>query len=136
MKNLKLSKELTAIILLFLSWRIFLLLILVLSIRFLPLGSVDRYLGGGSIFYHISPEIFSWANFDGEHYISIAIFGYKMLEQAFFPIYPLLIQFFAKPFSYDLFSALLNSVIAGILISNISLLLALIFLFKLISFDF
>lgn len=136
MKRLKLSKELTAILVLFFSWRIALLLVSILAIRFVSLGSSDRYLGGGFTLYHLSPQIFSWANFDGEHYLSIAIFGYKMLEQAFFPVYPLLIRLFATPFSYDLFSSLLNSTIAGILISNASFLLAIVFLFKLISLDF
>lgn len=124
------------ILLLFFTWRVILFFILLFAIYFIPLASPDRFLGGGPFNFKIAPELFSWANFDGEHYLSIAIFGYKEFEQAFFPIYPMLISFFAKPFSPDLFSALLNSTIAGFLISNVSFLLALLLLFKLITLDF
>lgn len=124
------------IILLFLTWRFLLFIVLLFAINFIPLGSSDRFLGGGSSNYQIAPELFAWANFDGEHYLSIAIFGYKEFEQAFFPVYPMLISFFAKPFSPDLFSSLQNSTVAGLLISNISFLLALLVLFKLITLDF
>lgn len=124
------------ILLLFLTWRFLLIFVLLFAINFIPLGSLDRFLGGGAINYKIAPEVFAWANFDGEHYLSIAIFGYKEFEQAFFPIYPLLISFFAKPFSPDLFTYFLNSTMVGILISNVSILLALIVLYKLVSIDF
>lgn len=35
-----------------------------------------------------------WANFDGVHYLVIANQGYQQYEEAFFPLYPLLIRFF------------------------------------------
>lgn len=124
------------IILLFLTWRFLLFLVLLFAIHTVPLGSPDRFLGGGPVNYRIAPEVFAWANFDGEHYLSISIFGYKEFEQAFFPVYPMLLSFFAKPFSSDLFSLLFNSTIVGLLISNVSFLLALILLFKLILMDF
>lgn len=132
------------ILLLFLIWRLSLVLILLYAVNFISLGSTDRFLGGGPFNYQIAPELFSWANFDGEHYLSIAIFGYKEFEQAFFPVYPMLIalvtnlfiSFFAKPFSIDLLSLLLNSTMVGLLISNASFALALLLLFKLISLDF
>ncbi|MBI3103896.1 hypothetical protein HYZ05_03065 [Candidatus Daviesbacteria bacterium] len=124
------------ILLLYLTWRVGLLLLALFAIYFIPLGSTDRFLGGGPLNYKIAPELFSWANFDGEHYLSIAIFGYKGLEQTFFPIYPMLISFFAKPFSPDLISALINSTIAGLFISNLSFCFALIVLWKLLIIDF
>lgn len=120
----------------FLIWRFFLIIALVYALNNIPLGSMDRYLGGGYINYILSPELFSWANFDGEHYLSIAFFGYKMLEQAFFPIYPFLMSFLSAPFTYDLFSSLIANTIVGIFISNTSFLLALIFLWKLINIDY
>ncbi|MDP3758101.1 MAG: mannosyltransferase family protein, partial [Candidatus Daviesbacteria bacterium] len=86
--------------------------------------------------YSISPELFAWANFDGEHYLSIAIYGYKHLEQAFFPVYPLLISFFSKPDPFNLLTPLINSTMVGLFISNISFALALIFLWELIKIDF
>lgn len=110
--------------------------VLIFSISFIPLQYNDRFLGGGPINYHLAPELFSWANFDGEHYLSIAIFGYKEKEQAFFPVYPGMISFLAKPFSPDLLSYLVNSTIAGLIISNLSFLLALIILWNLITIDY
>ncbi len=56
-----------------------------------------------------------FANFDGVHYISIARSGYSQYEQAFFPLYPILI----KGFSY-LFAG--NFFVAGIFISWVSFL--------------
>jgi len=117
-------------------WKIILILVLLLSVRFIPLAVGDRYMGGGALNYKLAPELFSWANFDGEHYLSISIFGYKFLEQAFFPAYPLLISIFAKPFSRDLLSSLINSTLAGLIISNASFLLALLLLFNLLRIDY
>ncbi len=43
--------------------------------------------------------LWSWANFDGEHYLSIAKYGYQIRhgfpQYAFFPLYPLLIKLVA-----------------------------------------
>lgn len=120
----------------FLLWRVVLIVVMILALEFVPLGQKDRFLGGGPINFYLSPELFSWANFDGEHYLSIAIFGYKGLEQAFFPVYPILISFFSKPFHADLLSAFISSTIVGLLISNISFLLSLFILWKLVKLDY
>lgn len=135
-KWLKISIETFRIILLFISWKALLLLVLFVSIKYIPLAFQDRFLGGGPLLFQISPELFSWANFDGEHYLSIATYGYKGLEQAFFPIFPLLISFLAKPFSPDLLSSLINYTIVGLIISNLSFLLAMLYLFELITIDY
>lgn len=46
--------------------------------------------------YHSNFLLWSWANFDGEHYLRIAEEGYQTImgqsEYAFFPFYPLLIK--------------------------------------------
>lgn len=69
-----------------------------------------------------------WANFDGVHYLAIALFGYAQFQQAFFPLYPILIRELSI-----IFDTPLRYVIAGLLISNISF-LAVLFLFaKLLS---
>lgn len=124
------------VLLIFLTWRTFLLIVSLFAIHFIPLGYKDRFLGGGPINYAVAPQLFAWANFDGEHYLSIAIFGYKFLEQAFFPVYPLLISFFAKPGSADFLTSLVNSTIVGLIISNVSFVFSLIFLWELIKIDF
>lgn len=134
--KLKLSENSLKIFGLFLSWRLILIIISFFSIKFIPLAFQDRFLGGGPINYHLAPQLFSWANFDGEHYLSIAIFGYKNLEQTFFPVYPMLISFFAKPFSEDLLSPLVSSTLTGLIISNSVFLIALLFLYDLIRIDF
>lgn len=135
-KYLNFNSPIFKILLIFLTWRLCLIIVLLFAIHFIPLGYKDRFLGGGPINYQLSPQLFSWANFDGEHYLSISIFGYKYLEQAFFPIYPMLMSFFSKPDPYNLASSLVNSTIAGLIISNISFLLALIFIWELIKIDF
>lgn len=121
---------------LFIVWRSYLVVVAIVSERFLPLAQTDKLLGGGPKNFPLSPGLFSWANFDGEHYLSIAIFGYKSLEQAFFPLFPMIISFFARPFWSNQFSTLLSSIFVGLLISNSAFLLALIFLYELISLDF
>lgn len=135
-KKIPLSENSLKIIFLFLLWKIILIFVLFFSIKYIPLANLDRYLGGGSVNFKLSPELFSWANFDGEHYLSISIFGYKALEQAFFPVYPLIISFFAKFFSQDLLSLLINSTIAGLIISHASFIIALLYLYDLIRIDF
>ncbi len=120
----------------FLIWKLWLYFILGLAIIYLPLGSKDRFLGGGIALYSLSPQLFAWGNFDGEHYLAIARFGYKPLEQAFFPAYPILINFFAKPFSADYYSNFISSSLIAILISMASFVVVLIFLYKLLRLDF
>lgn len=135
-KYLNFNSPIFKILLIFLTWRSCLVIISLFAVNLVPLGNKDRFLGGGSVNYHLAPQFFSWANFDGEHYLSIAIFGYKNLEQAFFPIYPMLISFFARPDPYNLLPSLIHSTLVGLLISNISFVLALIFLFELLRIDF
>jgi hypothetical protein len=125
-----LENDFTKILSLFLIWRLTLCLLSLLAINFIPLAG-RNFLGGGFASYIKDPIILSWANFDGEHYLSIASIGYKGLEQAFFPVYPLLMHFFSQSPGN-----LLVLTITGILISNIAFLLALYFLYKLVRIDF
>lgn len=64
-------------------------------------------------------------NFDGVHYAHIAREGYAQYEQAFFPMYPVLINIASRIVQSEL--------IAGILISNIIFLLALYIFYRLFS---
>lgn len=106
----------------FIIWRILIFIPIFLAPFFFSLQK--NFLGGGLQNYLSNPYLWSWANFDGEHYLSIAKMGYANGEQAFFPLYPLLIKFFG------------GSVLSGILISNFSFLIALIGLYKLIRLDY
>lgn len=129
---------------LFLSWKLITLISLIVAINLVPLAQQDRFLGGGVNNYLTNSLVFAWANFDGEHYLSIAIHGYKGLEQAFFPIYPKLINVLASPIYKSipcqelqcLTSALFYSSLAGLLISNLAIFFALVLLWKLLKLDY
>lgn len=121
---------------LLLVWRISLIFFLIFALQLIPLKDGLNFLGGTFRNYSISPEVFSWANFDGEHYLSIAYYGYRNNQQAFFPIYPILINLISTPFQSDFFSSLLSSTLVGILISNISIFIAIILLWELIRNDY
>lgn len=131
-----LRNEFKKIILLFIGWRIYLVLVSLIASSFVPLASQDRFLGGGWDLYSLAPGFFGWANFDGEHYLSIAIFGYKALEQAFFPIYPKLIALFIKPDLTNLSSVYISATMIGLVISNLSFFLSLVLLWDLIRLDY
>ena len=115
MKSGKVSSSgdmLRFILISFLGWRVLLELIA----RFTP-----QYLTKQTMFLGPIP----WANFDGVHYLSIAERGYVQYEQAFFPLYPVLIRFIGRLFHQDF-------VLAAMLISHLSFIGSLIFLWKLI----
>lgn len=116
---------------LFLAWRVYLLFVAILAIYFLPRFS-DNFLAGRLVNYVKNPLFWGWANFDGEHYLSISIYGYKNLQQAFFPFYPYLIKLFSLIFG----SSLVRNVIYGLIISNLSFFLALVIFYKVILLDF
>jgi len=90
------------------------------------------FLGGGIENYLRNPYFWSWLNFDGEHYAAIALRGYQPLTYFFFPFYPLVTRFFASLFG----GGLTNIAISGLFVSNASLLVALMGLWKLIRLDY
>lgn len=135
-KRLSFSSEVKNVLILFLLWRFSLTLFTVIGVYLATQRMGSIFLGGGDLNYSLAPYFFGWGNFDGEHYVSISIFGYRGLEQAFFPLYPILISAFTKLFATDLYSSIIFSNLFGMLISNISLLFALFFLWRLITLDF
>jgi len=73
-----------------------------------------------------------WSNFDGVHYLNLAQFGYGYqhktdMDYAFFPVYPWLIRQFSFVGSY---------LASALFVSHLCLILALIFLYKLIRLDY
>ena len=62
--------------------------------------------------------MYSFANFDGLHYITIASQGYQQFEEAFFPLYPILIYLTS-------FLTAKNYLIAGLLVSNTTFIIGL-----------
>src|SRR3989344_775691 len=126
-----LKSEFKLILLLFISWKTALFIIAFIAISYIPLAG-KNFLGGGIEKYLSNPFLFAWANFDGEHYLSISQIGYRGLEQAFFPIYPMLMNILSKPFG----GSIENPILMGLFISNIAFVLAMYFLYKLIKLDF
>lgn len=136
LKENLLESDTKNIVAIFVVWRLWLFLVMFFAVNFIPLGYKDRFLGGGYNNYLKFPELFSWANFDGEHYTSIAIFGYKGIEQAFFPVFPIILSTLSKPFQTDLYSSIFWITVIGLLVSNLSFVLALIYLWKLVKMDY
>ena len=75
--------------------------------------------------------LWSFANFDGVHYLTIAISGYSaQFTQVFFPLYPLLVGLLIKLFLF------LPPIIIGLLVSNLFFLFALVVAWKLFYLDY
>jgi hypothetical protein len=129
--NHKITPDIKKIGLFFLLWKIFLYLSLVIAFCFIPLGG-KNFFGGGLELYNQFPYLLAWANFDGEHYMSIAMNGYQSLEQAFFPLYPLLIHvgIWLLPHNFLTTSAV------GLIISNMAFLIALWLVYKLVRLEY
>lgn len=107
---------------------IFLIWKLIDVITSLVAPTIIPYLGNFSYadtmsIYGLPDFIRSWSNFDGIFYIRIAMTNYSQYEQAFFPLYPLLIRFFTPLFAN-------NPIFTGLIITNTAFLLALIVLHK------
>lgn len=115
----------------FLAWRIGTIIVAILAIRFVPLLG-ENFFGGKLVNYLQNPLIWGWSNFDGEHFTSIALYGYKSLQQFYFPLYPLLIRSVTSFFE----TVLINYVWSGIFISNIALFFALIGFYKLARLNY
>lgn len=126
----QLFEELKLVILLFVTWKIILITALLGGLIFVPLRS-QNFLGGGLENYLQKPYLFAWANFDGEHYLSIAKSGYGQFNHSFFPLYPLLMS----PFSL-IRDDLRILTLGGLLISNLSFFVALFALWQLIRLDY
>lgn len=134
------------IIALFLTWRIVLFLVAALASLFLP-GFGNRFPYADQVLKITGLPSWVWGfgNFDGVHYLRIAQNGYDaQYSQAFFPLYPLLIRFFADLNPFFQKNSILDTRIyvdpsyffSGLILANIFFLLGLILFYKLISIDF
>lgn len=110
----------------FLGWRVALLFIAWFGLSTFP--SRD---GLTDALFLPSPEIsywFRWSNWDGGHFRGIVENGYLPEQTVFFPFYPLLMKI--------LNMVGLDITFAGLLISHLSLIVSLFFLYKLTLLDF
>lgn len=114
----------------FLAWRTLIFLIAVLAM-FILKPSIT--------FTNLTPKastsdlLTMWSNFDGLHYQNIAKYSYGTLTKtdkvyAFFPVYPWLIK--------QINPLIGNFTVSGLIISSLSLVFALFFLYKLIKLDY
>lgn len=116
MRKFLLRNNLIIILIFFILWRLFLFIPLVLS----------QNIG---IIHNAYIAQIPLANFDGIHYLSIAKSGYQQYEQAFFPMFPLLINIIANIFRISY----LNS---GIILSHLFTVFSIFYLYKLLRIDF
>ena len=117
------------IFLIFFVWRIGLLLIGFLAQNWLAFKHSFPYADTILIPTGLPQWLWSWGNFDGVHYITLAKSGYDGFgTQVFFPLYPML--------SNGLTWLTQDTFISAFLISNVAILLAGILLFKLVKKHF
>ncbi len=113
----------------FLVWRTSLFVFAAFSIFLFPqFGAKFPYFGEELIPSGLPYWVWGFGNFDGVHYLRIAQNGYAYeFTQAFFPLFPLLINFL------NVFN---SPLISGLLISNVFFLVSLFLLYKLFKTDF
>lgn len=125
----------------FLTWRIFLFVVAFVSAFLIPTFAntfpyVDRVLS----VTHLPNWIWGFGNFDGVHYLRIAQNGYTaQFTQAFFPLFPLLINFFnILPRSGIDQSMFVDPSFftTGLILSNVFFIAALYYFYKLVEIDF
>lgn len=111
------------ILLIFIVRVTFLLTIAALAVQFMPYKGFFPYRDTLPL-YRLPRIIYSFANFDGLHYLSIAD-GYRQYEQAFFPLYPLLIRFFSPIFAG-------NYLTTGLILSHVSFFIGIYYIYRLV----
>ncbi len=114
------------ILVLFIGSRLILLLLTFYGISIIPHYAHN----GDSLVWPTNQINFweRWANWDGGHFRGVAERGYLPIQAAFFPFYPLLIKLFII--------LKFNSLWPGLLVSQVSAIIALFFLYKLVLLDF
>jgi hypothetical protein len=114
----------------FLIWRLALFIVAALAARLLIFSPSYPYWESILAPSGLPIWLWSWAGFDGVHYLTIAAYGYSaQFTQAFFPLYPLLIKIISPFWGGHL-------VMSGLLASNLFFLLALFLFYKLLILDF
>jgi len=118
----------------FFLWRTSLFIFLFLAFKYLPLQ--NNFLGGGITNYLAKPYLWSWLNFDGEHYLSIVYQGYLPLTYFYFPLFPILAKVISFFLNFLLSRGMEKMALSGLIVSNLSFFTGLIFLWKLLKLDF
>ncbi len=113
----------------FFTWRVSLFIVsLVATLVIVKFGARFPYYNEILVSTGLPSWIWGFGNFDGVHYLNIAKSGYSaQFTQVFFPLFPMLINFF------NFFQ---NYFLTGLLIANLFFLLSIISLYKLFRLDF
>lgn len=111
------------------GWHILILIFFAIGLTTLPLQ--QNYLGG-SVHFREVPLLWAHANYDGEHYLQIAQFGYGPLRYFFFPLYPVLVRFVSHYLTFVHFPLPW----AGIVVTAASFFCGFFVLYKLLNLDF
>ena len=108
------KKNYLHISLVFIIWRITLFAIAFFAPQFLAYQPSFPYVDTLLSNHNLPAWFYSFANFDGVHYLTIAQQGYFGigLIQAFFPLFPLLVAILSK--------LSINSITAGLILSNLA----------------
>lgn len=113
-----------------LAWRIALFLFLGIGLVVLP--HQNNFLGGEIKNYLNAPLLWAWGNFDGQHYLSIARYGYKPLQYFYFPLFPLFVGKVARIFGSDI----LTYQLSGLIVTHVAFILGLFGMWKLFLLDY
>ncbi|MBI2010408.1 MAG: glycosyltransferase family 39 protein [Candidatus Chisholmbacteria bacterium] len=112
---------------LIIGWRLYIALVSLIAIQLIAFKPTFPYAAelleptGHPLFWGL-------ANFDGVHYLGIADKGYfAQFTQAFFPLYPIVMNLVDKLFH--------NLILSGLLISHVSLIIFAIVLYRLVLLD-
>jgi len=116
------------IISLFITWRIGLFFLAIISPYFIPIfGGQFPYFNSNLVPSGLPYFLWQFGNFDGVHYLRIASGFESAYQQVFFPLYPLLI----KNLSINGWYLLL-----GLLLSNAFFIMGLLVFYKLLNLDY
>lgn len=124
------AKTFWLLILTFLIWRASLFAVGILADSIFVYAPSFPYADSLLTVYHLPRWLFSWANFDGVHYLTIAEKGYigTGLIQAFFPFFPYVIL----RTLYVIFGQSLNTLLVGLLVTNGAFLASMLVWYKLL----
>src|SRR3989338_11518449 len=119
------------IITVFIIWRLILFFDAYLTSFFLPFRPRFPYSYVLLIPSKLPFWIWSFANFDGVHYLTIAKKGYSaQFTQVFFPFYPFIIGFISRIFPF------LNEIVIGLCISGLSFILFIYYFVRLLRLNY
>lgn len=107
-------KKISQIVLLFMVFRVGLFFIGIVADNFFVYAPSFPYADGILDTFNLPRWLYSWAGFDGVHYLTIMSRGYRGADliQAFFPVYPYLTKFVNFFFN--------NYLVTSLVVSNVS----------------